>query len=73
METTNKLLNELANTLADGYKAELEKFPMKKNIRECLVDGFRSGAHAGVRHACNMLGVTVRDESSTIEEVNKAS
>lgn len=59
METTTAILNQLVNYLADQYAEELSKFPIKKALREAMIDGFRAGAHGAVRHTCAMLEVKV--------------
>ena len=61
METTSQLMNELSKVLGDRYVEELKNFPFKKNVRECLIDGYRQGVGDGIRHAVQMLGVTVKE------------
>jgi hypothetical protein len=60
METTKEILNELAKTLGDQYAETLTALPMKKQVRECLIDGFRQGVREGVKHTVAMLGVEVK-------------
>lgn len=61
METTREMLVQLVNALTDNYRAQLERLPMKKTVRETLVDGFRDGAREGAFHVCKMLEVTVKE------------
>jgi len=61
METSRALLVELQKTLVDQYAAQLARLPMKKSVRETLVDGFQDGAREGIKHAVAMLGVTVTE------------
>lgn len=59
MKTTAKLLADLIKALGDQYVEAIGGMPMKKNTRECLIDGYRSGIAAGVHHTVKMLGVEV--------------
>lgn len=61
METTREILITLQKTLVDNYKAQLERMPMKKNVRETLIDGFVDGVRAGIHHTVTMLGVEVKE------------
>jgi hypothetical protein len=62
METTKKILADLTKTLGDQYAAQLNAMPIKKALKEALIDGFRAGVAEGVHHTVAMLGVEVRDE-----------
>lgn len=59
METTRAVLQQLIQTIGDQFAAELEKMPIKKSVRECLVDGYRQGVRSGVEHTVRMLEVKV--------------
>lgn len=59
--TTRQMLRTLETTLVERYSAELAKLPMKKHVRECLIDGYRVGVMAGVYHVCQMLEITVTE------------
>jgi hypothetical protein len=61
METTKVLLQQLQQRLVAEYLAELQKFPMNKNTRETLVDGFRDGCRSGIHHAVQMFEIQVKD------------
>lgn len=61
METTRAILVNLQQMLVERYTAELAKLPMKKNVRETLIDGFTDGARQGIHHAVEMLGVKVHE------------
>lgn len=60
--TTKTNLNALIKALVDGFESELKALPMKKQVRECLTDGFKQGVRSGVHHAVKMLEVEVKDE-----------
>lgn len=60
METTKAILAALQQTLVDGYAKQLAALPMKKNVRETLLDGFKDGVRQGVHHTVEMLGVVVK-------------
>lgn len=59
METTAAILERLIQTIVEQYESELNRLPMKKNTRECLIDGFKSGFRQGVYHTVKMLDVKV--------------
>lgn len=61
METTKAILAELQKTLCDQFAAELGKLPMKKSVRELLIDGYKDGCRQGIHHAVKMLGVEVKE------------
>lgn len=61
METTKAILTQLQQTLVENYSAQLAGLPMKKTVRETLIDGFRDGVRAGVHHTVEMLGVEVKE------------
>ena len=61
METTKPLVLDLVQTLGDEYAKQLEAFPIKKPLREALVDGFRAGCAQGAFHALQMVGVTIHE------------
>lgn len=57
--TTHKNLNELRDILVKQYTDMINAMPMKKNVRECLIDGYRQGVGEGITHTVKMLGVEV--------------
>lgn len=61
METTEKILKDLIKTLGDLYAEQLNAMPIKKPVREALIDGFRAGVNVGVRHTVKMLDVKVNE------------
>lgn len=61
METTKAMLETLIQTIGDNYAGALEKLPMKKSVRECLIEGFRAGVREGVTHTVGMLDVKVNE------------
>lgn len=60
METTRALVTQLVTTLCSQYAEQLTALPMKKNVRETLVDGFRDGCRSGANHALAMVGVEIK-------------
>lgn len=62
METTREILTKLHANLVEQYRAELERMPMKKSVRDTLIDGFADGARSGIHHTVEMLGVKVLGE-----------
>lgn len=61
METTRAILIQLNKQLVESYSAQLAKLPMKKNVRETLIDGYQDGVRAGIHHVVEMLGVEVKE------------
>lgn len=61
METTKAMLVDLIKVLGDSYAEQVLALPIKPKTRDCLIDGFRAGVAAGVRHTVKMLGVDVKE------------
>lgn len=59
MKTTQTMLNKLTLVLLEKFTETLTALPMKKSVRECLIDGYRQGLNDGVKHTIGILGVEV--------------
>lgn len=65
MKTTQLLLNQLRANLQQQYAAALAPMPIKKAIKEALIDGYNAGINVGVHHTVGMLGVEVEPLDDT--------
>lgn len=61
METTRDILIALQAALTKQYEEQLAVLPLKKSVRETLVDGFKDGVRTGIQHTVKMLEVTIKE------------